>query len=487
VRRLLVFMAALCLFIGGTSYAAAEEKSDQFIIINKAINQLAFYDGGKLVKTFHVSTGKQQTYTPEGTFQIVNKIKNRPYYTRNIPGGDPRNPLGDRWLGLDARGTRGDTYAIHGNSNPSTIGKYVSLGCVRMHNKDVRWLFDQVKVGTTVVITTSKLGFEEIAATHGVKPIPIEKVDTTITLLSPTKLYSKPHGVGSTGQSLAPQKVTAFEKAGDWYHIKTWFGEAWLKADEAIVGDIEIEKVNVRLALQEVTKLYKGPNGIGLTGQTLAPQEVVAFEKAGDWYHIQTWFGNAWLKADQIITQDIPIEKVNVTLSIQEFTRLYAKPHGVDPTGKVMAPQDVVAFEKAGDWYHINTWIGDAWVKAPPEAVVVVPYLDLTPQLVEEIPDEVEESQNVVSFESVPIASMDQNMQDWYLGLVAKGKATTGTWQGDLYVYLPDGQVQEVLSMDGELVVRGTIPQTYDSDLISPPPLLIKLSGVDLVTRVTFE
>jgi len=144
-----------------------QASNDQLIIINKSTNKLAFFDSGKLIKVFNVATGKYDSYTPEGTFKIVNKIKNRPYYTMNIPGGDPRNPLGDRWLGLDARGTYGTTYAIHGNSNESSIGKYVSSGCVRMHNNEVRWLFNQVNLYTTVIITNSGATFEKIAIDHG--------------------------------------------------------------------------------------------------------------------------------------------------------------------------------------------------------------------------------------------------------------------------------------------------------------------------------
>jgi len=144
-----------------------QASGDQLIIINKSNNKLAFFDNWKLVKVFDVGTGRQDSYTPEGTFRIVNKIKNRPYYTKNIPGGDPRNPLGDRWLGLDARGTYGTTYAIHGNSNESSIGRYVSSGCVRMHNNEVRWLFDQVNLYTKVIITNSGSSFEKLAVDHG--------------------------------------------------------------------------------------------------------------------------------------------------------------------------------------------------------------------------------------------------------------------------------------------------------------------------------
>ena len=99
----------------------------------------------------------------------MNKIKNRPYYTGNIPGGDPRNPLGSRWLGINANGTRGTTYAIHGNNNPDSIGGYVSSGCVRMHDSEVEWLFNQVPVNTPVIITTSGNSFDSIAASNGYK------------------------------------------------------------------------------------------------------------------------------------------------------------------------------------------------------------------------------------------------------------------------------------------------------------------------------
>ncbi len=150
--------------IGVTSSSAAVNK---FIIINKANNQLAYYENGKLVKVFKVATGKKPSYTPEGKFKIVNKIVNRPYYKGGIPGGDPRNPLGNRWLGLNARGTWGTTYAIHGNNNPSSIGTYVSNGCIRMYDDEVEWLFDQVTVNTPVVITTSGQSFDAIAAANG--------------------------------------------------------------------------------------------------------------------------------------------------------------------------------------------------------------------------------------------------------------------------------------------------------------------------------
>jgi hypothetical protein len=43
-------------------------------------------------------------------------------------------------------------YRIHGTNQPSTIGKFVSSGCIGMLNDDVSDLFDRVKVGTRVVV-----------------------------------------------------------------------------------------------------------------------------------------------------------------------------------------------------------------------------------------------------------------------------------------------------------------------------------------------
>lgn len=170
MKKVGVLVAALIFLLFIPQFA--EASSGQLVIINKSTNKLAFFDQGELVKTFPVATGRTSSLTPEGTFPIVNKIKNRPYYTGNIPGGDPSNPLGDRWLGLDARGTYGTTYAIHGNNNASSIGNYVSAGCVRMHNEDVRWLFDRIKLKTNVIILQSSKSFEQIAKDNGYQLAP---------------------------------------------------------------------------------------------------------------------------------------------------------------------------------------------------------------------------------------------------------------------------------------------------------------------------
>jgi peptidoglycan hydrolase-like protein with peptidoglycan-binding domain len=169
IKKWFILFALAFLTIFSFHLPSSSAAGSKFIIINKANNQLAYYENSQLEKVFRVGTGRSQSLTPEGRFKIVNKIKNRPYYTDNIPGGDPRNPLGNRWLGLNAKGTWGTTYAIHGNNNPSSIGGYVSAGCIRMYDNEVEWLFNQVPVNTTVIITSSSKSFDSIAAANGYK------------------------------------------------------------------------------------------------------------------------------------------------------------------------------------------------------------------------------------------------------------------------------------------------------------------------------
>jgi lipoprotein-anchoring transpeptidase ErfK/SrfK len=66
------------------------------------------------------------------------------------PGG-PGNPLGARALYLYADG-KDTLYRIHGTTEPRSIGKSVSSGCVRMLNEDVAELFEQVEIGTKVIV-----------------------------------------------------------------------------------------------------------------------------------------------------------------------------------------------------------------------------------------------------------------------------------------------------------------------------------------------
>jgi lipoprotein-anchoring transpeptidase ErfK/SrfK len=85
-------------------------------------------------------------------------IERQPYLPRFMAGGDG-NPLGARALYL------GNTlYRIHGTNQPSTIGSFVSSGCIRLTNEDITDLYARVKVGTRVVVLRGRSQLAAAAA-----------------------------------------------------------------------------------------------------------------------------------------------------------------------------------------------------------------------------------------------------------------------------------------------------------------------------------
>ena len=73
--------------------------------------------------------------------------RDKPSLPDLIPGGSPRNPMGEAAMTLS-----GGEYAIHGTNMPSSVGGFVSYGCIRMYNADILDLYARVSVGTTVVV-----------------------------------------------------------------------------------------------------------------------------------------------------------------------------------------------------------------------------------------------------------------------------------------------------------------------------------------------
>jgi lipoprotein-anchoring transpeptidase ErfK/SrfK len=73
-------------------------------------------------------------------------IARQPYLPRMMAGG-PGNPLGARAMYLGS-----SEYRIHGTNDPTTIGKNVSSGCIRLTNEDVEDLYNRVTLGAKVVV-----------------------------------------------------------------------------------------------------------------------------------------------------------------------------------------------------------------------------------------------------------------------------------------------------------------------------------------------
>jgi len=78
-------------------------------------------------------------------------IARQPYLPRMIAGG-PGNPLGARAMYIG-----GTEYRIHGTNDPSSIGKHISSGCIRMTNDNVIDLYNRVSIGAKVIVLPIQL------------------------------------------------------------------------------------------------------------------------------------------------------------------------------------------------------------------------------------------------------------------------------------------------------------------------------------------
>jgi lipoprotein-anchoring transpeptidase ErfK/SrfK len=124
----------------------------------------AFDTANNLVAFYPATVGSEEKPSPSGTFKVTG-VTDNPTYRYNPkynfkdvasktaftvkPG--PNNPVGTRWIGLNAEG-----YGIHGTANPANVSKADSHGCVRLTNWDVERLALLVRKGTPVEFVEGK-------------------------------------------------------------------------------------------------------------------------------------------------------------------------------------------------------------------------------------------------------------------------------------------------------------------------------------------
>jgi lipoprotein-anchoring transpeptidase ErfK/SrfK len=137
---------------GATSQPPATELVS--LILKLKERKVYVYKGTAVVAKYPVAVGKKGWETPTGEWYVMEKITN-PGWTSfkdnsTVIGPGAKSPLGERWIGFWTNGR--DMIGFHGTPDPSSVGKAISHGCVRMYDKDVKALFPLVKVGTTVKV-----------------------------------------------------------------------------------------------------------------------------------------------------------------------------------------------------------------------------------------------------------------------------------------------------------------------------------------------
>ncbi|QOZ37636.1 L,D-transpeptidase [Bradyrhizobium sp. CCBAU 53421] len=186
-----------------TTVALNTSEAPGTIIIDTGNTALYYVLGGGRAIRYGVGVGREG-FTWAGTQTISNKaewpdwhppaemIKRQPYLPRFMAGG-PGNPLGARAMYLGS-----SEYRIHGTNDPSTIGKFVSSGCIRLTNEDVTDLFNRVNVGTKVVVLRKNaphLAARELGPTTtqiSVRPAPLQPRPAVMTLPSGRQAMNVP-------------------------------------------------------------------------------------------------------------------------------------------------------------------------------------------------------------------------------------------------------------------------------------------------------
>ncbi len=138
--------------------ADLEKSASQAITVDREGKRVRLWKNFKLDKSYTVAVGKIGYETPGGLYSIQNKQVNPSWIKpdsdwvpedergETVPGGDPENPLKERWMAF--AGAAG----FHGTDSLGSLGRAASHGCIRMAIPDVKDLFDRVGVGVPVYI-----------------------------------------------------------------------------------------------------------------------------------------------------------------------------------------------------------------------------------------------------------------------------------------------------------------------------------------------
>jgi lipoprotein-anchoring transpeptidase ErfK/SrfK len=165
--QLKYFQAVAAVFVAvGEALAQETRPVARWIVVSIPDRELALLEDGRAVKIYPVAVGAAATPSPTGSFTVAARLSHPTWYGpgRVVPPGKS-NPLGPRWIGLSRKG-----YGIHGTSNPRSIGRPASHGCIRMHNADVEELFGLVAIGDAVELYAERT--DEVARIFGMPEAP---------------------------------------------------------------------------------------------------------------------------------------------------------------------------------------------------------------------------------------------------------------------------------------------------------------------------
>lgn len=135
-----------------TRTATTTSPQQKRLVVDLSDRRVYVYQDQKRLVSYPVSVGKQGWETPIGSFEVQQMNKD-PIWRQPITGevvAGKNNPLGDRWIGFWSDGRH--AIGFHGTNQEQLVGQAVSHGCLRMRNRDIRTLYDQLRSGTPVLV-----------------------------------------------------------------------------------------------------------------------------------------------------------------------------------------------------------------------------------------------------------------------------------------------------------------------------------------------
>ncbi|MBW4519134.1 MAG: L,D-transpeptidase [Scytolyngbya sp. HA4215-MV1] len=136
-----------------TGTPATAASANIHLVVDLSDRQVYVYERDRLKTNYTIAVGQPGWETPVGSYQVLHMLRH-PIWQHPItnelflPG--PSNPLGDRWIGFWS-GNRSEI-GFHGTNEEELIGLAVSHGCIRMRNRDIRKLYEQVREGTPILV-----------------------------------------------------------------------------------------------------------------------------------------------------------------------------------------------------------------------------------------------------------------------------------------------------------------------------------------------
>jgi len=136
-----------------TPNTAANQTLATHLVLKLKERKVYVYQDKQLLAQFTVAVGKKGWETPTGKFEVRELVRNPVWkspWTGKVSAPGPNSPLGERWIGFWSDGK--NSIGFHGTPAENSLCSAASHGCVRMRNRDVKVLFDLVRMGTPVIV-----------------------------------------------------------------------------------------------------------------------------------------------------------------------------------------------------------------------------------------------------------------------------------------------------------------------------------------------